>query len=184
MSFARKTLKILALIYFVLGIASLVIASIGIANGRFDSVYGSNAMLAAVVLVIKGVIDLAAGVAGIKGANKPSQVDGAFKLGIVAAIATIAQAVLTLPAFGGSAVNMEPLSSWSTTCSLFSRHTPSRPRTRTACKRSLLIASCSQVTKRADRAYPRSALYVCPDNTCQNKPVPFWQVVSCDGTRR
>ena len=49
---------------------------------------------------------LAAGVAGIKGANKPSQVDGAFKLGIVAAIATIAQAVLTLPALGGSAVNI------------------------------------------------------------------------------
>ena len=49
MSAARKTLKILALIYFVLGIASLVI-----------------------------------GVAGI---------------------ATLAQAVLTLPAFGGDAIN-------------------------------------------------------------------------------
>lgn len=53
----------------------------------------------------QGLIDLAAGVAGIKGANKPSQVDGAFKLGIVAALATIAQAVLTLPAFGGDAIN-------------------------------------------------------------------------------
>ena len=94
MSSARKTLKILALVYFVLGIASLVIAG------------GSNAMLAAVVLVAKGLIDLAAGVAGIKGANKPSQVDGAFKLGIVAAIATIAQAALTLPALGGSSVNI------------------------------------------------------------------------------
>ena len=62
-------------------------------------------MLAAVVLVAKGVVDLAAGVAGIKGANKPSQVDGAFKLGIVAAVATLAQAVLTLPAFGGDAIN-------------------------------------------------------------------------------
>ena len=104
MSAARKTLKILALIYFVLGIASLVIGITGIATGKFESVYGSNAMLAAVVLVAKGVIDLGAGVAGIKGANKPSQVDGAFKLGIVAAIATIAQAVL--PALGGSAVNI------------------------------------------------------------------------------
>ena len=93
MSAARKTLKILALIYFVLGIASLVIGITGIATGKFESVYGSNAMLAAVVLVAKG-------------ANKPSQVDGAFKLGIVAAIATIAQAVLTLPALGGSAVNI------------------------------------------------------------------------------
>ena len=92
MSAARKTLKILALIYFVLGIASLVIAGVGIARGSLDSTYGPNAMLAA-------------GVAGIKGANKPSQVDGAFKLGIVAAIATIAQAVLTLPAFGGDAIN-------------------------------------------------------------------------------
>lgn len=90
MSSARKTLKILALVYFVLGIASLVIAGVGIASGNLDSTYGSNAMLAAVVLVAKGVVDLAAGVAGIKGANKPSQVDGAFKLGIVAAIATIA----------------------------------------------------------------------------------------------
>ena len=102
MSFTRKTLKILALIYFVLGIASLVIAGVGIARGSLDSTY---AMLAAAVLVIKGLVDLAAGVAGIKGANKPSQVDGAFKLGIVAAIATIAQAVLTLPAFGGDAIN-------------------------------------------------------------------------------
>lgn len=105
MSYTRKTLKVLALIYFVLGIASLVIAGVGIAKGSLDSTYGSNAMLAAAVLVIKGLIDLAAGVAGIKGANKPSQVDGAFKLGIVAAIATIAQAVLTLPAFGGDAIN-------------------------------------------------------------------------------
>lgn len=106
MSSARKTLKILALIYFVLGIASLVIAGIGIARGSLDSTYGSNAMLAAVVLVVKGIVDLSAGVAGIKGANKPSQVDGAFKLGIAAAIATIAQAVLTLPSLGGSAVNI------------------------------------------------------------------------------
>ena len=74
MSAARKTLKILALIYFVLGIASLVIGIAGIATGNLDSTYGSNAMLAAVVLVAKGLVDLAAGVAGIKGANKPSQV--------------------------------------------------------------------------------------------------------------
>lgn len=105
MSAARKTLKILALIYFVLGIVSLVIGIAGIATGNLDSTYGSNAIPAAVVLVAKGLIDLAAGVAGIKGANKPSQVDGAFKLGIVAAVATLAQAVLTLPAFGGDAIN-------------------------------------------------------------------------------
>lgn len=105
MSFTRKTLKILALIYFVLGIASLVIGITGIATGKLESTYGSNAMLAAAVIIAKGLIDLAAGVAGIKGANKPSQVDGAFKLGIVAAVATLAQAVLTLPAFGGDAIN-------------------------------------------------------------------------------
>lgn len=105
MSAARKTLKILALIYFVLGIASLVIGVAGIATGKLESTYGSNAMLAAAVVIAKGLIDLAAGVAGIKGANKPSQVDGAFKLGIVAAVATLAQAVLTLPAFGGDAIN-------------------------------------------------------------------------------
>lgn len=105
MSFTRKTLKILALIYFVLGIASLVIGIASIATGKFESTYGSNAMLAAVVIIAKGLVDLAAGVAGIKGANKPSQVDGAFKLGIVAAVATLAQAVLTLPAFGGDAIN-------------------------------------------------------------------------------
>lgn len=105
MSAARKTLKILALIYFVLGIASLVTAGVGIATGGLDSTYGSYATPAAVVLIAKGLVDLAAGVAGIKGANKPSQVDGAFKLGIVAAVATLAQAVLTLPAFGGDAIN-------------------------------------------------------------------------------
>ncbi len=105
MSFTRKTLKILALIYFVLGIASLVIGIAGIVTGKLESTYGSNAMLAAAVIIAKGLIDLAAGVAGIKGANKPSQVDGAFKLGIVAAVATLAQAVLTLPAFGGDAIN-------------------------------------------------------------------------------
>ena len=106
MSAARKTLKILALIYFVLGIASLVIGIAGIATGNRDATYGSNARLAAVVLVAKGLIELAAGGAGIKGANKPSQVDGAFKLGIVAAIATLVQAALTLPALGGSAVSI------------------------------------------------------------------------------
>ena len=105
MSAARKTLKILALIYFVLGIASLVTGIAGIATGKLESTYGSNAMLAAAVIIAKGLIDLAAGVAGIKGANKPSQVDGAFKLGIVAAVATLAKAVPTLPAFGGDAIN-------------------------------------------------------------------------------
>ena len=105
MSAARKTLKILALIYFVLGIASLVIGITGIATGKFESVYGSNAMLAAVVLVAKGVIDLAQ---VLRASRAPTSFagDGAFKLGIVAAIATIAQAVLTLPALGGSAVNI------------------------------------------------------------------------------
>ncbi len=106
MSAARKTLKILALIYFVLGIASLIMGIAGIATGKLESTYGSNAMLAAAVVIAKGVVDLAAGVVGIKGANKPSQVDGAFKLGIVAAVATLAKAVLTLPALGGSAVNI------------------------------------------------------------------------------
>lgn len=106
MSAARKTLKILALIYFVLGIASLIMGIAGIATGKLESTYGSNAMLAAAVIIAKGVVDLAAGVAGIKGANKPSQVDGAFKLGIVAAVATLAKAVLALPALGGSAVNI------------------------------------------------------------------------------
>lgn len=106
MSAARKTLKILALIYFVLGIASLVIGIAGIVTGNFGSAYGSNATLAAVVVIVKGLVDLAAGVAGIKGVNKPSQVDGAFKLGIVAAAATLLQAVLTLPALGGSSVNI------------------------------------------------------------------------------
>lgn len=106
MSAARKTLKILALIYFVLGIASLVIGIAGIVTGNFGSAYGSNATLAAVVVIVKGLVDLAAGAAGIKGANKPSQVDGAFKLGIVAAAATLLQAVLTLPALGGSSVNI------------------------------------------------------------------------------
>lgn len=106
MSAARKTLKILALIYFVLGIASLIMGIAGIATGKLESTYGSNAMLAAAVIIAKGVVDLAAGVAGIKGANKPSQVDGAFKLGIVAAVATLAKAVLTLPALGGSTINI------------------------------------------------------------------------------
>ena len=106
MSAARKTLKILALIYFVLGIASLVIGIAGIATGKLESTYGPNAMLAAVVIIAKGLVDLAAGIAGIKGANRPSQVDGAFKLGIIAAAATLLQAVLTLPALGGDAVNI------------------------------------------------------------------------------
>lgn len=106
MSFTRKTLKILALIYFVLGIASLVIGIAGIATGKLESAYGPNAMLAAVVIIAKGLVDLAAGVAGIKGANKPSQVDGAFKLGIIAAAATLLQAVLTLPALGGDTINI------------------------------------------------------------------------------
>ena len=132
MSFTRKTLKILALIYFVLGIASLVIGIAGIATGKLESTYGSNAMLAAVVIIAKGLIDLAAGVAGIKGANKPSQVGGAFKLGIIAAVATIAQAVLTLPAFGGDAINYGAFVI--VVYDLFSRHTTSRPRTRIACR--------------------------------------------------
>lgn len=81
MSAARKTLKILALIYFVLGIASLVIGIAGIATGKFESIYGSNAILAAVVVIIKGVVDLAAGVAGIKGAIHLRRLVGTLEIG-------------------------------------------------------------------------------------------------------
>ena len=135
MSFTRKTLKILALIYFVLGIASL-----GHRRRRYRA-RGRSRYPRTVrtprsqrsCLSPRVVVDLAAGVAGIKGANKPSQVDGAFKLGIVAAVATLAQAVLTLPAsWAATPSTLAPLSSWCTTCSLFSRYTPLRPRTRTA----------------------------------------------------
>lgn len=105
MSFTRKTLKILALIYFVLGIASLVTAGVGIATAvsiprTVRTPHSQRSCLSPRVSST-----LPQGVAGIKGANKPSQVDGAFKLGIVAAVATLAQAVLTLPAFGGDAIN-------------------------------------------------------------------------------
>ena len=39
MSFTRKTLKMLAVIYFVLGIVSLVTAGVGIATDGLDSKY-------------------------------------------------------------------------------------------------------------------------------------------------
>lgn len=79
MSSARKTLKILALVYFVLGIASLVIAGVGIASGNLDSTYGSNAMLAAVVLVARAMLSILPQV--LRASRAPTslaQVDGAF----------------------------------------------------------------------------------------------------------
>ena len=51
---SQDTSKILALIYFVLGISSLVIGVAGIATGKLESTYGSNAMLAAAVVIAKG----------------------------------------------------------------------------------------------------------------------------------
>ena len=135
MSFTRKTLKILALIYFVLGIASLVTAGVGIATGGLDSTYGSYATLAAVVLIAKGLVDLAAGVAGIKGANKPSQVTARLSSVLLPRSPRLPKRCSRFPRLAATPSTLAPLSSWCTTCSLFSRHTPLRPRTRTACKR-------------------------------------------------
>ena len=174
MSFTRKTLKILALIYFVLGIASLVTAGVGIATGGLDSTYGSYATLAAVVLIAKGLVDLAAASPVSRAPTSLRRWTARLSSVLLPRSPRLPKRCSRFPRLAATLSILAPLSSWCTTCSLFSRHTPLRPRTRTAYKRPLLITSAAKQLKRADRASPRSALYVCPDKTCQNKPVPFW----------
>mgnify|MGYP006924820641 CR=1 FL=1 len=131
-------------------------------------------MLAAVVLVAKGLIDLAAGVRASRVPTSLRRLTARLSSVSLLQFATLAQAVLTLPAlaatpstFGAFVIVVYDL--------FFVQQAHAvKARTRTACKRSLLIASAAKQLKRADRTSPRSALCICPDKTCQNKPVPFW----------
>ena len=106
MSFTRKTLKILALIYFVLGIASLVIGIAGIATGKFESTYGSNAMLAAAVIIAKGSSILPRALRASRVPTSLRRLTARLSSVIVAASRhRLPRPVLTLPAFGGDAIN-------------------------------------------------------------------------------
>ena len=148
MSFTRKTLKILALIYFVLGIASLVIGIAGIATGKFESTYGSNAMLAAAVIIAKGLIDLAAGVRASRVPTSLRRLTARLSSVSLLQSPRLPRRCSRFPRLAATPSTLAPLSSWCTTCSLFSRRTPLRPKTRTACKRSLLITSAAKQLKR------------------------------------
>lgn len=104
MSTARKTLKILSFLYVLLGVVNIFIGVTGIGgDGDFIILQTSNVLPAAIVIIAKGIIDLVTAVFGIRAANKPSQIGGAFALGIVAAVATVAQFACSLPALGGAA---------------------------------------------------------------------------------
>lgn len=103
MSTARKTLKILSFVYVLLGVVNIFIGVTGIGgNGDFIILQTSNVLPAAIVIIARGVIDLVAAVFGIRAANKPSQIGSAFALGIIAAVASIAQFAISLPALGGA----------------------------------------------------------------------------------
>ena len=103
MSTARKTLKILSFVYVLLGVVNIFIGVTGIGgDGDFIILQTSNVLPAAIVIIARGVIDLVTAVFGIRAANKPSQVGSAFTLGIIAAVASIAQFAISLPALGGA----------------------------------------------------------------------------------
>ena len=103
MSTARKTLKILSFVYVLLGVVNIFIGVTGIGgDGDFIILQTSNVMPAAIVIIARGVIDLVTAVFGIRAANKPSQIDSAFALGIIAIVASAAQFALSLPALGGA----------------------------------------------------------------------------------
>lgn len=90
MSTDRKTLKILALIYFVLGILDLAFTGFCFATGSIEP----DESLIMGLLAVTGVAALAFGVAGIRGANNPAKAGPAVVTG--ALVAVVAFATLAL----------------------------------------------------------------------------------------
>ena len=110
MSTARKTLKILSFVYVLLGVVNIFIGVTGIGgDGDFIILQTSNVLPAAIVIIARGVVDLVAAVFGIRAANKPSQISSAFALGIIAAVASAAQFAISLPALGGTNLEITDL---------------------------------------------------------------------------
>ena len=112
---------------------------VGIATGGLDSTYGSYATLAAVVLIAKGLVDLAAASPVSRAPTSLRRWTARLSSVLLPRSPRLPKRCSRFPRLAATPSTLAPLSSWCTTCSLFSRHTPLRPRTRTAYKRSLLI---------------------------------------------
>lgn len=98
-----KVTGILLLIGGILGVLCYGLLTLMLGVALVDQGTGSGAIpvtAIVVVYVIASIIQLVAGVMGIKGCNKSSKADGCFKIGIVVLIISILAAIVNMAGAG------------------------------------------------------------------------------------
>lgn len=98
-----KVTGILLLIGGILGVLCYGLLTLLLGVALVDQGTGSGAIpvtAIVVVYVIASIIQLVAGVMGIKGCNKSSKADGCFKIGIVVLIISILAAIVNMAGAG------------------------------------------------------------------------------------
>lgn len=98
-----KVTGILLLIGGILGVLCYGLLTLLLGVALVDQGTGSGALpvtAIVVVYVIASIIQLVAGVMGIKGCNKSSKADGCFKIGIVVLIISILAAIVNMAGAG------------------------------------------------------------------------------------
>lgn len=98
-----KVTGILLLIGGILGVLCYGLLTLLLGVALVDQGTGSGAIpvtAIVVVYVIASIIQLIAGVMGIKGCNKSSKADGCFKIGIVVLIISILAAIVNMAGAG------------------------------------------------------------------------------------
>ncbi|MFR3143313.1 MAG: hypothetical protein ACLTOT_03685 [Eubacterium callanderi] len=98
-----KVTGILLLIGGILGVLCYGLLTLLLGVALVDQGAGSGAIpvtAIVVVYVIASIIQLVAGVMGIKGCNKSSKADGCFKIGIVVLIISILAAIVNMAGAG------------------------------------------------------------------------------------
>lgn len=104
MSTSRKILKVLSILFCIGGVAEIALGALGFAAG--DSVTGSavDTSFFGACMIAFGVVDIFAGVCGIRAANNPVKAGGAFVWGIIRVVCSVIGLGLSLPVLGGVGV--------------------------------------------------------------------------------
>lgn len=102
MSTSRKALKLVSILFIVLGIGTVALGTLGITSAQVPKGFDkADVMLYTVMMIAGGVLDVAIGIFGIRGANDPAKSTPIYAVSIIEVLYSITE--LGLSAFSGGA---------------------------------------------------------------------------------
>ena len=102
MSTSRKALKLVSILFIVLGIGTVALGTLGITSTQVPKGFDkADVMLYTVMMIAGGVLDVAIGIFGIRGANDPAKSTPIYAVSIIEVLYSITE--LGLSAFSRGA---------------------------------------------------------------------------------